>query len=426
MKITLLNEWIMRLKLLFIMMLFVAGWAALVDGQNQSPDNTDPALKPVAASEIQDKEFLFQDNDFPVRKMRITRAELLYDAAVLTAAFERAYSGRDHLPSGVYEKLIRDVQELARSMPLGQGSSDGDLFCSRLADIFWTVPDNHLFVGGRCKKNIDKPAPINVGENIHQGQGYYYKVRKINGKRIGLLSFGTNMPPKEDKIWKGLEEKITNISNETDSLVIDLRENEGGWRDKLRWLADYLYGNPAKMADEIKHHRESATAYALDHNEAVMEIIYAKKNGERVQDYWIKQKDESLDKFKKREGQAPGWSQEVLSGSQNGFDATRGYNKPIRILIDGGCASACEGGFACFLSHPQVRTYGANTSGAVHFGDTVPLVLPKSGVIVSIPYTFSEFSDGRFVEKTGYAPQIPIANGSDALKLVLKELSELP
>jgi C-terminal processing protease CtpA/Prc len=93
--------------------------------------------------------------------------------------------------------------------------------------------------------------------------------------------------------------------------------------------------------------------------------------------------------------------------------------------MDRGCASACEGGLARFLSHPYVKTYGTNTQGGIHYGDTVPLVLPHSGVVVAIPTTFRAFADDRFLEKIGYTPDVPVEDGHDALEEALQDLAQL-
>jgi C-terminal processing protease CtpA/Prc len=214
------------------------------------------------------------------------------------------------------------------------------------------------------------------------------------------------------------------LSKETDALILDLRGNNGGMSDNIRWLASFLYGNSAKMADEIIHERKSAAVYALLHNETAFDIIDAMEHKQSAQDYLLRNKNELLEEFRRLENKKPSWSRQVRQGSKSDFNQAKGYDKPIRILIDQGCASACEGGFARFLSHPKVKTYGTNTVGAAHYGDTEPLVLPNSGVIVSIPTTYREFSDGRFIEKIGYAPDVTVMNGSNAFEEALKELTE--
>lgn len=407
-----------KLRIISVIALFLSGCATVQGGKNNLPQHQ------IIANSIDDKEFLYEGNAYPERTKKISREDLKHDVAILVAILERGYSGRDHLPPGVYERLISDVQALGEKMPLGTTQSDGYLFCEHLANIFWNVPDNHLKTARSCRGKIKKPITANVGENIHKGRGYYFAIRVVDEKRIGLLSLGTEMPGAKDLSWKGFEETIANISRDTDALIIDLRGNYGGMSGNIRWLASYLYGNPAKMPDEIILLRKSAATCALDYNEPAMDIIDALEGHQPVQNYFVKEKEEALREFKKFYKKEPTESRNVRKGSNAPFDPKKGYDKPIRILIDKKCGSACEGGYARFLSHPQVKTYGTNTRGAYHYGDTKPLVLPRSNVLVSIPTSFREFSDGRYIEKIGYMPDVKVPDGRDALEVALKELIE--
>ncbi|MBI2093015.1 MAG: hypothetical protein HYT75_08510 [Deltaproteobacteria bacterium] len=404
----------MKLKILLVLILLIGGYSTAKADEN--------SYKQTPAYSIDDKEFIYEGDKYPVRRKMLNREGVQYDVAFLVAAFERAYSGREHLPPGVYEKLIKDVQALGEKTPLGTTDIDGNIFCKRLADIFWEVPDNHLFIYGSCNDKIKKPIASDVGKNIYTGRGYYFKVRMIGGKQIGILSLGTFMPDKDDLSWRGFEEKIANISKETDALVLDLRGNHGGISENIRWLADHLYGNPAKMVDEIIELRESAPFFALHHNEPAFRIIEAVEDRLPVQPYLVKEKKNALKKFKAFYKKPSKQLRLVRKGSNAGFNPKAGYDKPIRILIDNACASACENGCARFLSHPQVKTYGTNTKGESHYGDNKPLILPNSNIVVSIGTSFREFADGRFIEKIGYAPDIRVPDGHDALEAALKDL----
>jgi C-terminal processing protease CtpA/Prc len=87
--------------------------------------------------------------------------------------------------------------------------------------------------------------------------------------------------------------------------------------------------------------------------------------------------------------------------------------------------SACENALQAFEGHPRVMTVGENTGGAVHFGTVGDLVLHHSQIVIGIATDFWRFRDGRFVEKTGYAPRFPVQPGGDALETSLKELKVL-
>jgi hypothetical protein len=377
----------------------------------------------IPRSGFPDRAFLYTQDRLPQRKAQLSAEEVRYDISYLVAVLDRAYSGRDHLPAGVYEKLVRRLQALGDVPPGGAEGCRGDLFCQKIAEIFWEVPDNHLYTHSLFDRQL-RPRSTDVGENVFHGTGYFVCARTVAGRRVGVLSLGSVMRSKDDQEWKGFEEKIAEISKQTDALVLDLRGNGGGMSDNIRWLASYLYGNPAKMADEIIHMRRSAAADALFFNEAALDILEAKGEGKPIQPYLLGEQQHFLASCKNQEGQKPTWEKEVRAGSSAPFDPRKGYDKPLRILIDGHTASAAEGGFARFLSHPHVKTFGANTGGFIHYGDTEPLVLPNSGIIVSIPTTFREFSDGRFLEKVGYTPDVHVPDGKDALEIALEDLAQ--
>jgi C-terminal processing protease CtpA/Prc len=77
-----------------------------------------------------------------------------------------------------------------------------------------------------------------------------------------------------------------------------------------------------------------------------------------------------------------------------------------------------------FEKHPNAKTVGERTSGHVHYGNLGRLWLRGSNVIVGIPTQRRVFEDGRSVEKVGYAPQIPVAPGGDALEAALSDIQQ--
>jgi C-terminal processing protease CtpA/Prc len=104
------------------------------------------------------------------------------------------------------------------------------------------------------------------------------------------------------------------------------------------------------------------------------------------------------------------------------FDLRKGFQRPIYVLFDRGCASSCESGAEFLAPHPNVITVGENTGGFVHFGNLGCAVLPVSRIVVFIATDYWKFDDGRDVEKTGYAPKIRVPPGTDALEAALEDL----
>ena len=87
-----------------------------------------------------------------------------------------------------------------------------------------------------------------------------------------------------------------------------------------------------------------------------------------------------------------------------------------------GCAVAgvdelegVDGGFDFGLAEGEL--------GAVEFGDVGRVVLPNSKVSVSVSTMSVNFRDGRRVEKSGYAPDVRVSEGGDALAAALEEIN---
>ncbi len=386
----------------------VPGWPARFAATKQVP--------------FADASFLYQEDVLPKRASRLTPEDVDTDVAFLLSALDRAYSGKEHLPPGEYQRLVTRLESLRGLFMQPHEDRAGDQLCLKIAEIFSAVPDNHLQTYSPFNKQF-RPRLVDVGPNVFQGTGFHITEQHFAGRTIGIVSLGTSMPPKEDAVWKDFEARIDQICRRTDALILDLRGNGGGMSYNIRWLASRLYGNPARVADEIMLSRRSAAVEALLHNEATFTILQARREGSPIQDYQLREKELHLKLCTAWQSLPPREERDVRSGSQAPFNPKAGYDKPVYILIDGGTASSAEGGFARFLSHPKVKTFGTNTGGYVHYGDAVPLVLPRSRIAVSIPTTFRTFSDGRFLEKVGYAPDEGVPEGKDALKVALADLT---
>jgi hypothetical protein len=96
--------------------------------------------------------------------------------------------------------------------------------------------------------------------------------------------------------------------------------------------------------------------------------------------------------------------------------------RPIFILIDRQCAGACEATLGYFEGYIPLKTYGQNTAGRLHFTNQGQAFLPNSHIGVQLATEFTQFKDGRFVEKLGYPPVIHVPAGTDALEFALNDM----
>jgi len=83
-------------------------------------------------------------------------------------------------------------------------------------------------------------------------------------------------------------------------------------------------------------------------------------------------------------------------------------------LIDADCASSCESTTDAFENNTLVKTVGENTAGYVHFGNSGGVILKNSGIRLQVAISYNSYLDGRFIEKVGITPKIPVPAGSDA------------
>jgi C-terminal processing protease CtpA/Prc len=97
----------------------------------------------------------------------------------------------------------------------------------------------------------------------------------------------------------------------------------------------------------------------------------------------------------------------VIEEKRNDYPGVRltEYKSKIFLLIDQDCGSNCEVIVEKLTAHPKVTTVGANTIGALHYGNPITYVLPNSGILVYLP-TRREVLENDAVEGIGYIPNI--------------------
>jgi C-terminal processing protease CtpA/Prc len=107
------------------------------------------------------------------------------------------------------------------------------------------------------------------------------------------------------------------------------------------------------------------------------------------------------------------------------LDPGKLYKGPLYFLVDRACGSSCESMLEIFKAHPRTRVIGENTAGAIHFCPVDEhLVLPNSQIHVEMSDQYNHYADGRFVEKNGYAPDVRVPAGQDAMAVALDLLQK--
>ncbi len=85
----------------------------------------------------------------------------------------------------------------------------------------------------------------------------------------------------------------------------------------------------------------------------------------------------------------------------------------VVVLVDGGCASACEMAVALARQIPGVIVAGESTRGSMAAGEIALFRLPRSGVTVSLGTRAFRDPLGGFAETRGFLPEVPLP-GRDA------------
>ncbi|MBL9013324.1 MAG: PDZ domain-containing protein [Myxococcales bacterium] len=157
-------------------------------------------------------------------------------------------------------------------------------------------------------------------------------------------------------------------------LVVDLRDNDGGYEDGARAIvAQLVTGHVVGTRTRVR-----LSAQARAQQRAWRDLAEDPKN--------------------------PGWS-ELMPVAVDGV-APRAYAGKIAVIIDAGCMSSCET-LALLLRASGARIFGSRTAGSG--GAPVSITFARSGARLSIPARAAFDLGGEPIEGRGVTPDEPIA-----------------
>jgi C-terminal processing protease CtpA/Prc len=113
---------------------------------------------------------------------------------------------------------------------------------------------------------------------------------------------------------------------------------------------------------------------------------------------------------------------EYSKPASNGVQAA--FGQKVYVLVDRDCAWACERTLEVLERLPGRVLVGENSAGAVEYGNPGKVRLPKSHIVVQLATMSRHFSDGRHPENTGYAPDVRVEQGRDALDTALRLIAK--
>ncbi|MFC1482236.1 S41 family peptidase [Myxococcota bacterium] len=104
----------------------------------------------------------------------------------------------------------------------------------------------------------------------------------------------------------------------------------------------------------------------------------------------------------------------------------KGYDRPILVLVNRGCASSCESTLESLVRHPRVVTVGQNTGGYVSFGNNGCILLRHSQIMVQLATDYWRRASKAFEEKVGYRPDVVLPVETDALQYLTTFTPAIP
>jgi hypothetical protein len=304
----------------------------------------------------------------------------------------------------------------------------GRQVCQMIGAKFDQIPDGHLFMTGYpFDFECGNSRHGRVGNNLTTKTWEYFPQAKA-GVKVPVIAIST-MPRRDDSSWDGLVQQVESVASTANSLIIDLRGNGGGDMEKGQMMARRLFGiqdDSVDLSPPSKLQMPYAPeAFAVNGNSDLLQILFAKLSGQPVADDLVDDYQGFLNEFKlSAAGKIP--KPPPVVALPFSFVPAKVFKGPIRILVDANCASSCEWTVMFFERHPNAKLVGERTFGAFHFDNVGYAWLPNSHLLVGMPTISYAFDSGHslYLERKGFAPDILVPPGSDALDYALKDIAK--
>ncbi len=346
----------------------------------------------------------------------------------LTYFLEGGYGGRGFVPEADFQGVLLDLRKI-------NGPKSSDELCREIDEVLYEgIQDNHLkatFASEPCYyKRARDLREGTVGNNLSQKREgiWHVEMRSLHHRKIAVISL-TSFPHDEDVAWDGFIDAVHGALHEAAGAIIDLRGNSGGADGMGMRLAALFYGTdsfPLPRGRSVS--LQSPEALAMVHN--YFRIVSWERGavGKPIPGGFDLRIREYREKFQAAlSGKLPVRETEEIKPLEHWkFDPSKGFNKPIYLLIDSRTESAAEKTVDAFESHPRAKRIGQNTPGTLQSGNVGLIVLPRSRIQVRIPTQFTEYRDGRFIERTGIAPDRHVPEGSDAFQVAWDLMGNVP
>lgn len=383
----------------------------------------------------------------PKAYKELSQKDVREEVELLVYALEHGYAGKLVYPE-LYTQMLNSLKEIS------QGSTQPITiidFRKKIEDILLRFPDGHLYVGSLDESivntEIRKLAGVDSSNSEKSGNTKEDSVeeslvrtfsKNIKGKKV----FFVNLPTFEIVDWRQSEKLTKAIFNnlDSDAMIIDLRMNTGGRLPIPMQIASLLWGEVHRDGAYIQYFpmplkttgvMTTPVTTALSKN---FEVVADSDYGRRWKEEYSKGFLEKVLTY--NEYEYGGTRKKALYSDydiveniereentltyEDSHFKEKGFKKPIFLIVDKYCASACEKLLEALESHPFVKVVGEQTSGTTQFGNVGILTLPKSHLRITIAASFIIYKDNRVIERIGYKPHIAVNESEDPVDKAIR------
>jgi hypothetical protein len=241
---------------------------------------------------------------------------------------------------------------------------------------------SEMYLFGNRWSKVYPEVKIRNGEtDCVRNRSFLFECISPNTCRLVLPSFAISNAGVIDSIIKLYDSVIRSKKN----LIIDIRNNSGGWTGVANFLLPYFYTNPIKYEETIYKSSDDIIEY------------YKEKNKDTaISEYYHDQNIRLISRLELNKGklvtfEPPGVYQQGVSLS---------YPQKIAVLINGNCMSAAEMFTLVLKQSTKTIVFGENSRGVVDYGN----------VRSNLPMPCSFFQFGYPIVKRGGAVKAPIDN----------------
>lgn len=354
----------------------------------------------------------FINNDeFSENQITLTEIQVNADVDLLISTLNEAYAGKEADPEN-FEILIQDLVKI-KNQSLGNYD-----FFKKINEAVKKFPDGHLLAGLNSGTFKVSRTMASIPEDLKPAEDAKFKDLIFNDKKTVILKIPTFLI--EDALTKqNILDTLSEKIKTADYLILDLRGNWGGYQDTPLKIGAILWGETYKEDSLIQYYHMPVSRFREWNNESVHKLYLNLMKSQNIGDINYRKELESM--FADPETMFSDYSKEDLNlYLQDEMPIEKnGFAKPIYILVDGLCASACELMLEALEMHPYAVTVGTQTFGAIKYRGVGLLTLTESGVDVGIATSYVDYIDKRNIERKGYKPKIFLSENEDAMAKVI-------